>query len=103
MQPIEQTLINLVLNAMDAVANVDKPKIEVLGFVHESGRGAISVTDNGTGIPEDIRKKIFLPFYTTKKQGSGVGLALAQQIMLAHGGAIKLVTLDSSTKFILLF
>lgn len=102
-QLIEQTLINLVLNAMDAVANVNKPKIEVLGFVHESGRGAISVTDNGTGIPEDIRKKIFLPFYTTKKQGSGVGLALAQQIMLAHGGAIKLVTLDSSTKFILLF
>lgn len=102
-QLIEQTLINLVLNAMDAVAEASHPQIDVIGFVHESGRGAISVSDNGCGIPEGLRKKIFLPFYTTKKQGSGVGLALAQQIMLAHGGAIKLITSDKMTKFILIF
>lgn len=102
-QLVEQTLINLVLNAIDASSSSKFPKIEILGYVHESGRGAISVSDNGPGIPEDIQKKIFLPFYTTKKQGSGVGLALAHQIMLAHGGAIKLVTSDDATKFVLLF
>ncbi len=102
-QLVEQALINLVLNAMDALTQSESPHIEVLGFVHESGRGAISVSDNGSGIPENLRKKIFLPFYTTKKQGSGVGLALAQQIMLAHGGAIKLITSDNATKFILIF
>jgi signal transduction histidine kinase len=58
-------------------------------FLNKRGHVVIEVSDNGKGIPEDIGNKIFVPFYTTKPKGSGVGLALTRQIMLAHSGAIK--------------
>ena len=53
------------------------------------GNVAIEVRDNGPGVPEEIARKIFVPFFTTKPDGSGVGLALARQVMTAHGGFIR--------------
>ena len=58
-----------------------------------SGRTRIEVGDNGTGVPEALRHDIFLPFFTTKKTGSGIGLSFARQVLLAHDGSIEI---DSS-------
>jgi signal transduction histidine kinase len=55
------------------------------------GRVQIEVADNGPGVPEDLRREIFLPFFTTKPKGTGVGLSLARQVVLAHGGSITLL------------
>jgi signal transduction histidine kinase len=55
----------------------------------------IEVDDNGPGIPDEIAQKIFVPFFTTKQEGSGVGLALARQVMTAHGGFVRVTRSDS--------
>lgn len=85
-----QVLVNLMRNGAEAAADA-KPGIAInLSIV--ARRGAlvqIDVTDNGPGIPEALRHDIFLPFFTTKQKGTGVGLSLARQIALAHGGSIE--------------
>ncbi|MFT6991425.1 MAG: PAS domain S-box-containing protein [Paraglaciecola sp.] len=86
---LEQVLLNLLQNAEHAVENSHSPKVHLNAFLNKRGHVVIEVSDNGKGIPDEIGNKIFVPFYTTKQQGSGVGLALTRQIMLAHGGAIK--------------
>ena len=86
---LEQVLLNLLQNAEHAVENCQSPKVSLNAFLNKRGRVVIEVGDNGKGIPDEIGNKVFVPFYTTKRQGSGVGLALTRQIMLAHGGAIK--------------
>jgi nitrogen fixation/metabolism regulation signal transduction histidine kinase len=86
---LEQVLLNLLKNAEHAVENCPSPKVNLNAYLNKRGHVVIEVCDNGKGIPDDIGDKIFVPFYTTKQQGSGVGLALTRQIMLAHGGAIK--------------
>ncbi|MFT5839219.1 MAG: two-component system nitrogen regulation sensor histidine kinase NtrY [Flavobacteriales bacterium] len=86
---LEQVLLNLLQNAEHAVENCISPKINLHAFLNKRGHVVIEVSDNGKGVPDEISHKIFVPFYTTKQQGSGVGLALSRQIMLAHGGAIK--------------
>lgn len=86
---IEQVLINLVLNSMYALEGRENPEIFLKGFIDRSGHGIIQVIDNGPGIPKDIVEKIFIPFYTTRKGGSGIGLSLSQQIMRAHRGNIR--------------
>ena len=85
-EQIERVLINLVRNALDAAADV---RIELRGWLDVRGRSAISVTDNGPGIPDDVARKMFVPFFTTKSDGSGVGLSLTRQIMGAHGGSVS--------------
>jgi signal transduction histidine kinase len=85
---LAQVLLNLVRNAIRATNGVDDPVI-TLSFVREpNGHARIEVRDNGPGIPDDRREDIFLPFYTTHKGGSGVGLSFARQVTLAHGGSI---------------
>ncbi|MFB2121691.1 PAS domain-containing sensor histidine kinase [Parapedobacter sp. 2B3] len=84
---IEQVLINLLLNAMEAVKEVAEPHI-FLSASATDGKPKIQVTDNGRGIPTDLLENIFIPFFTTRKSGSGVGLTLSKQIMLLHGGNI---------------
>lgn len=85
---LAQAVLNLLRNAMRATADQDQPLV-ALDMVREAnGSSRIEVRDNGTGIPEDRREDIFLPFYTTHKRGSGVGLSFARQVALAHGGSI---------------
>ena len=73
---------------------MDEPRIELGGRLNRRGNVVIEVRDNGPGIPDEIARKIFVPFFTTKKEGSGVGLALARQVMTAHGGFVRLVESD---------
>ena len=89
---ISQVLINLVKNSIEALKNSEKGKIKLKGEINECSRVQITVFDNGPGIPEDIMDKIFVPFYTTKESGSGIGLSLSRQIMLLHGGSLKVVS-----------
>jgi nitrogen fixation/metabolism regulation signal transduction histidine kinase len=86
---LEQVLLNLLQNAEHAVESCHSPMVSLNAFLNKRGHVVIEVSDNGKGIPDEIGNKIFVPFYTTKQQGSGVGLALTRQIMLAHGGAIQ--------------
>lgn len=87
---IEQVLINLILNAVDACTHVKDPKIKVAAFQHLNGSTVIKVSDNGKGIPEEIIDNVFVPFFSTKKSGSGIGLSLCKQIMLLHKGKIHI-------------
>ncbi len=101
---ISQVLINLLKNSLEALKESKKGKIKLVGEVNEYGRVQISVIDNGPGIPDDEMDKIFVPFYTTKESGSGIGLSLSRQIMLLHGGSLKVVTKPGiQTAFILEF
>jgi two-component system nitrogen regulation sensor histidine kinase NtrY len=85
---LAQALLNLLRNSIRATADVGEG-IVVLGLAREpNGHFRVEVRDNGPGIPEDRREDIFLPFYTTHKGGSGVGLSFARQVALAHGGSI---------------
>lgn len=101
---VEQILINLVLNSIYALEGQNNPEIILKGFIDRSGHGVIQVIDNGPGIPEDIMEKVFVPFYTTRKGGSGIGLSLSQQIMRAHRGNIRVSsTPGKETTFTLRF
>lgn len=86
---IDQVLINLILNAIDAVRDVKNPQITVVASVNLNNRTMIEIEDNGKGIQQDILDKIFMPFFTSKKTGSGIGLSLSRQIMQMHKGSIS--------------
>ena len=90
---IRQALINLTRNAAEAARNDGKaPQVTITGSIEELGGRKwqrICVADNGPGIPETDLPKIFLPFYTTKSEGTGLGLAVVQKIALQHGGSIE--------------
>ncbi len=91
---LAQALLNLLRNSIRATTDQKEPVV-VLGLAREAnGHFRIEVRDNGPGIPADRREDIFLPFYTTHKGGSGVGLSFARQVALAHGGSI--CALDAS-------
>jgi two-component system nitrogen regulation sensor histidine kinase NtrY len=85
---LDQALINLVRNAIEALAEVVAGRIELSGRQHPDGRVVIAVVDNGPGIAAEQRDRIFVPFFTTKRQGSGVGLTLVRQIATAHGAMV---------------
>jgi two-component system, NtrC family, nitrogen regulation sensor histidine kinase NtrY len=86
-QLLEQAIINLMRNAADAVAGVDVPRVEIT--CEPAGeRVALVISDNGCGVPDARREQIFVPFFTTKSGGSGIGLNLARQVVLAHNGQI---------------
>jgi len=86
---VEQVLINLIKNSVEALENVEKSSISVNAFKNE-GSVCITVEDNGKGIPSEVLENIFVPFFTTKKNGSGIGLSISRQIMQLHNGTIKL-------------
>lgn len=88
-QLMEQVLINLVLNAAYAVRESGQPRIQLHAHQTDSGRVLMEVTDNGRGIPAEVLDSIFIPFFTTRKNGTGIGLSLAKQIMHLHHGSIK--------------
>ncbi len=85
---LEQAVLNLIRNAADAVAVVPEPRIRVT-CARRQAFVTISVGDNGMGVSEDLLDDIFVPFFTTKADGAGVGLTLARQIALAHGGRLS--------------
>lgn len=91
---LEPVILNLLRNAFQATGNLPSPRIELNARLNRRGNIVISVGDNGPGVPADIATKIFVPFFTTKKEGSGVGLALARQVMTAHGGFVRVADSD---------
>ncbi|MEA3047116.1 MAG: hypothetical protein QOJ53_1448 [Sphingomonadales bacterium] len=86
---MSQVLINLLRNAGQAARANDAPHVWLTFSRTRSGRTRIEVADNGRGVPEGLRQDIFLPFFTTRAEGTGVGLSLARQVVLAHRGAIS--------------
>jgi two-component system, NtrC family, nitrogen regulation sensor histidine kinase NtrY len=89
-----QVLINLLRNAAEAACHhAEQPKVSLSFGLASDGRISIEVVDNGPGVAEPLRQDVFLPFFTTKEKGTGIGLSLVRQIVLAHGGSIAL---DSS-------
>jgi two-component system, NtrC family, nitrogen regulation sensor histidine kinase NtrY len=101
-------LINLVKNAIQALEENDEMDKEKLLIISANGLEnnsvSISITDNGPGIEEDALKKIFIPFFTTKKSGSGIGLSLSKQIMRQHKGSISVKSvINQGTEFVLRF
>jgi signal transduction histidine kinase len=89
---IEQAIINLVKNAIDAVGDVQSPEIRISAQVDSSGRPTIAVADNGHGMDAEVRESIFVPFFTTKRDGTGVGLSVVQQIMRSHQGSVEVAS-----------
>jgi len=85
---MEQVLINILRNAIDAVQHAKNPLIEIETKSLVNSGISIRIIDNGDGIPADMLDKIFIPFFTTKKSGSGIGLALSKQIIQLHSGQI---------------
>ncbi|MFO7446397.1 MAG: ATP-binding protein [Ignavibacteriaceae bacterium] len=101
---IEQVLINLLLNAKHAVKASEEPEINLIAHLDNRGKIEIAVADNGPGLKEDIQEKIFIPFFSTKKDGSGIGLSLSRQIMRSHGGTIRVTSNPNvETAFVLKF
>jgi two-component system nitrogen regulation sensor histidine kinase NtrY len=87
---IDQAMINLVRNAMDALRDSSAGRITLSAVQDSAGRPVLTVADNGPGIPADQREKVFVPFFTTKRQGSGVGLTLVRQIAAVHGAVVSI-------------
>jgi two-component system nitrogen regulation sensor histidine kinase NtrY len=86
---LEQVLINLILNACEALRGRPDARIEIAASLDERGRPVLQVRDNGPGIPPENLDKVFVPFFSTKEDGSGIGLSLSRQIMRLHGGSIS--------------
>ncbi len=99
---IQQVMINLIINAKDALQKSEERKIQ-LGSLKKKGKIIIQVRDNGPGIDQDNIDKIFIPFFTTKKKGSGIGLSLARQIMRMHKGSVYFTSDEQGTVFTLEF
>lgn len=99
---LEQVLINLMKNAIEALRSVEKPKI-TLKLEQTSQEVSFTIQDNGHGIPDEILDNIFVPFYSTKEGGSGIGLSLSRQIMRLHKGQLTVETSSSGTAFTLHF
>jgi nitrogen fixation/metabolism regulation signal transduction histidine kinase len=100
---IAQVLINLLKNAQETLKNQENGKILIKAEINKNGRPQIAVTDNGLGIPNDLLDKIFVPFFSTKENGSGIGLSLSRQIMQMHGGLLKVKSLPQKTIFSIVF
>src|SRR6187399_1433613 len=101
---LEQVLINLVVNAIEAVKEKPHPKIVLSAYLNNNRKTIIRVADNGSGMPAEILEKIFIPFFSMKKSGSGIGLSLCKQIMMLHKGNIQVQSVDGEgTAFLLQF
>ncbi|MCR6721291.1 MAG: ATP-binding protein [Chitinophagaceae bacterium] len=101
---VEQVMINLMVNAMEAVKDKPEPRIVLSAFHTNNRRPVIRIGDNGAGMPPEILEKIFIPFFSTKKSGSGIGLSLCKQIMMLHKGNIQVQSVEGEgTAFSLQF
>ncbi len=101
---IEQVIINLIKNAIHAVSGREGSSIGLNAYLNSRGRIVIQVVDNGPGILPNVLERVFIPFFTTKPQGSGIGLSLSRQILRLHGGTINAYSEpEKETKFTLTF
>jgi signal transduction histidine kinase len=91
---IEQVLINLLVNAMEAVKDKTSARITLSAYAISGNKNLLKVTDNGSGMSPEVLEKIFIPFFSTKKSGSGIGLSLCKQIMLLHKGNIQVQSVE---------
>ena len=103
-QLIEQVIINLIRNSIHALEGRKDPTIELKAYYNKRGRVTMQVTDNGAGILPEVLDKIFIPFFTTKQSGSGIGLSLSRQILRLHNGTISAYSVpDKETAFTMTF
>jgi signal transduction histidine kinase len=101
---IEQVIINLFQNALDAMQETSDPRLSISAAKNEAGHILIKISDNGKGIDSEVLERIFLPFYSTKTNNSGIGLSLSQQIMMLHHGRLEVSsTLNKGTIFTMIF
>jgi len=101
---IEQVMINLLVNAIEAVKDREEPRITLSAEAQNNSKTLVKITDNGMGMPTELLDKIFIPFFSTKKTGSGIGLSLCKQIMLLHKGNIQVLSTEGKgSSFILQF
>ena len=101
---ITQVLINLCKNALQSLANRKNSVIKLIAGTNPEGQKFIEVQDNGPGISPELINEIFVPFFTTKNTGTGVGLSFSKQILRMHGGSLKVIsTPDKETSFFLIF
>ncbi len=101
---VSQVLNNLLKNAVEALADRTNGEIELAAGVNERGQAEILVKDNGPGIPPDLINEVFVPFFTTRPNGNGIGLSLSRQIMRLHGGSLKVRSVpNKETIFTMVF
>jgi len=101
---IEQVLINLLVNAIDAVKDRPEPTITLSATAGPNGKAIIKVADNGMGMSPEVMDNIFIPFFSTKRTGSGIGLSLCKQILLLHKGNIQVQSIEGvGSSFLLHF
>ncbi len=91
---VEQVLINLMINAIDAVKESEQPKIQISAYKNAQEKVVLEVKDNGIGMSAELMDKIFVPFFTSKANGSGIGLSLSKQIMALHKGSITVHSVE---------
>jgi len=101
---LEQALINLLKNALEAAQHRERPAVTVQARLGKGGRLRIEMADNGGGVPDDLAAHIFTPFFSTKKQGRGIGLALVRQLVHANGGMVRYArSVGEGARFIISF
>ncbi len=93
---IEHVLLNLIINSIHSLSKKENGIIELSTELTNKGKVLIKVIDNGIGISKEVQEKIFIPFFTTKTNGSGIGLSLSKQIILLHGGNISVSSKKNS-------
>ncbi|MEW6570080.1 MAG: ATP-binding protein [Nitrospirota bacterium] len=96
---LRQAFINLIQNSVEAMPQGGELTIKGSALSYEGGNVNVSISDTGHGISEDIRDKIFLPFFTTKEKGTGLGLAIVHKIIVSHGGTISVISSGKGTTF----
>lgn len=99
---IEQVLINLLVNAIEAVKDQKEPVITLSAETTANNKIVLKISDNGIGMLPELLDKIFIPFFSTRKTGSGIGLSLCKQIMLLHKGSIKVQSVEGKGSAFLL-
>ncbi|WP_299157687.1 HAMP domain-containing sensor histidine kinase [uncultured Tenacibaculum sp.] len=102
-EQIEQVIINLLSNCIYALKGILKPKITITIETTKENRTHLKINDNGVGISNEIKDNIFVPYFTTRKDGSGIGLTLSKSIIEAHNGIIQFKSSLNSTTFTLTF
>ncbi len=98
---LSQVIINLVRNSWEALRNQDDGDIAIKAYANDNLQTVIEVIDNGPGIPASLLDKIFVPFFTTRENGSGIGLSLSRQIMRLHGGSLTVQSAPGRTSFVI--